>query len=382
MLTSVAFQNFKSLRAVEIPLAPLTLLVGGNGAGKTSVLGGIRAISHLRSRDWNIYASPLNGDWAGVSSWEALKSAGTSGSDALVMQLQLEHHGLLRLRLSDAEHRLSFKSPGDAVASEVEFQSGHWDPWDRVRQDPVLRDLDTTLSLRLDAARSSSAHVKRDGDGKIDMDGTGLAAVLGESLGRREGHVEHIEELVRSVVPSFRRLRVVSTETTVVRKVAVEIGSKRQFIDENVQVPASVIELQRPNGSWIPAELASEGTLLVLALATALVCSPPRLLLVDDIDKGLHPTAQRVLIEAIQQIQHQRPDLQIIATTHSPYLVDCVPAESVRLLALDSEGWTHAAKLTDHPKWQQSKEVFETGEFWSAVGEDWLVEQASPRATS
>lgn len=43
----------------------------------------------------------------------------------------------------------------------------------------------------------------------------------------------------------------------------------------------------------VPAPLASEGTLPVIGLLTALWMEPkPRLLLLDDIDKALHPRAQ------------------------------------------------------------------------------------------
>ena len=41
MLTSVNIQNFKSLRHVDICLEPLTIFVGANASGKTSVLEAI-----------------------------------------------------------------------------------------------------------------------------------------------------------------------------------------------------------------------------------------------------------------------------------------------------------------------------------------------------
>ena len=38
MLTRLRFQNFKSWRKVDLPLAPLTALFGANSSGKSSVL--------------------------------------------------------------------------------------------------------------------------------------------------------------------------------------------------------------------------------------------------------------------------------------------------------------------------------------------------------
>lgn len=41
MIRSVRFENFRCLREVELTLAPLTVLVGSSGSGKTSVLDGL-----------------------------------------------------------------------------------------------------------------------------------------------------------------------------------------------------------------------------------------------------------------------------------------------------------------------------------------------------
>src|SRR4051794_13535007 len=41
MLSSLSCRNFRSLEAVDVPLAPLTALVGPNGAGKSAILRAI-----------------------------------------------------------------------------------------------------------------------------------------------------------------------------------------------------------------------------------------------------------------------------------------------------------------------------------------------------
>ncbi len=64
MLRLVRFRNFKSLRDVSIDLARLTVFVGANGSGKSSVLAAIRyavraavggsdrVFGHERPTDW------------------------------------------------------------------------------------------------------------------------------------------------------------------------------------------------------------------------------------------------------------------------------------------------------------------------------------------
>ena len=83
-------------------------------------------------------------------------------------------------------------------------------------------------------------------------------------------------------------------------------------------------------GIGIPARAVSEGTLLVTALLTATVWNQGAdYLLIDDLDKGLHPKAQRELIGAIKQIQVAYPALQVALSTHSPYIVDELEADQV-----------------------------------------------------
>jgi len=47
MLTEFTLANFKSYSTSRLPLAPLTVLIGANAAGKSNVLEGLRFLSLL-----------------------------------------------------------------------------------------------------------------------------------------------------------------------------------------------------------------------------------------------------------------------------------------------------------------------------------------------
>ena len=69
------------------------------------------------------------------------------------------------------------------------------------------------------------------------------------------------------------------------------------------------------------------------------------------------------------------PDLQILATTHSPYLLDCMEPNEVRMTVLRDDGATVCAALASHPQFEKWKDEMAPGELWSLFGEKWLVEQ-------
>ena len=120
-----------------------------------------------------------------------------------------------------------------------------------------------------------------------------------------------------------------------------------------------------------------DGVKRVLSLLTAFYAKPyPLLVLLDNIDAGLHPITQRKLIEVFRSLQKDLPELQIIATTNSPYMLEAVKPEEVRVLALDAKGATHCAALTQHPHFEKWKDEFHAGEMWSFFGEQWVVDVA------
>ena len=132
--------------------------------------------------------------------------------------------------------------------------------------------------------------------------------------------------------------------------------------------------LDMRSGKELPASALSEGTLILLGLLTFLTeREPPRLLLIDDLDRSLHPRAQTQLIDLLRKTLDQHPDLQIVATSHSPYLIDELNDDEVWVLNLRDDGTAAAACLADHPDAERFRGVLRTGEFLSSVGEDWVI---------
>jgi hypothetical protein len=94
--------------------------------------------------------------------------------------------------------------------------------------------------------------------------------------------------------------------------------------------------------------------------------------LIDDLERGLHPKAVRDLMKALRDIQAITPGLQIVATSHSPYVLHELQPKEVRVVTLDPELGTLIAPLEAYPNFDQWRNEMTPGEFWSFVGEDWV----------
>jgi predicted ATPase len=75
----------------------------------------------------------------------------------------------------------------------------------------------------------------------------------------------------------------------------------------------------------IDAPLLSDGTLRVLAVAAALMSAPQNsLVIIEEIDNGVHPSRANSLVRQIQQVSTER-GLRVMVTTHNPALLDSLP---------------------------------------------------------
>lgn len=90
-----------------------------------------------------------------------------------------------------------------------------------------------------------------------------------------------------------------------------------------------LLRLFEKGGREVTARSISDGTLRFLGLFVALNVEAYPVVVIEEIDTGLHPTRLRALVELIQQVPRERP-VQIIATTHSPTLLQWLSAESLR----------------------------------------------------
>ncbi|MFN6219404.1 MAG: AAA family ATPase, partial [Aphanizomenon sp.] len=145
--------------------------------------------------------------------------------------------------------------------------------------------------------------------------------------------------------------------------------------EETQEMTGQEVILDMNTGERIPAHAISEGTMLTLGLLTVLMNpNQPNLVLLDDVEQGLHPQAQRELMTVFKEIIAENPNLQIIFSTHSPYILDALAPSQVHILNNSKSGFTMSKRLDEHPDVEWAKETLTTGEFWDAEGEDWVTE--------
>ena len=373
MLSSIELIDFKNHVDTRIRLQRLTLLVGPNGAGKTGVLQGI-ALGAAALRDSRAIAPGGSGaalarrgspgyrlSLAGDALPDGRNNAGpipwmldVSSTDAVSFQL-----GGQKAALGDREGRLFADPP---LGNEARMVVG------------------PARLIRLDAPRLAAPSFLGSVNAELAPDGSGLASTIAHLMTYERERFFTLEKQLIELVPSVLSIRVRrvemkrptrGTSTTQAGRLLALLDEKEDADQELVIGDELVLDTR--SGKELPASALSEGTLILLGLLTFLTeREPPRLLLIDDLDRSLHPRAQTQLIDLLRKTLDQHADLQIVATSHSPYLIDELNDDEVWVLNLRDDGTAAAACLADHPDAERFRGVLRTGEFLSAVGEDWV----------
>ena len=348
MLNSLHVRNFKAVAdSGPIKLTPLTVFVGHNGTGKSSLIEALELLQQYTLHGLDTALAP----WY---DFEHILWKGTERqSDGLLppfytqpLSIDLSGTGLslsnkkVRWRLEWELGQLaedSGKQPAKSVASRKEFfhllkrferqrlfgedvveKKAHEKKFTKVlvlmKADESLFTLDNAhgmnrwmfLSLNPSAIGQPYRRAPRRGFSPLDKTGSNLAEVLESFLQDDPAGFNAMIDAVRYIVPYA-----VDVQPETIRD-AVESRSIFKLTES----------FNGKSTAQLPGWVLSGGTLRLLAILAALRHpNGPEVLFVDELENGLDPRAIGFVVEEIREAV-ENSGKQVIATTHSPYLLD------------------------------------------------------------
>jgi predicted ATPase len=340
MISKVSIHNFKSLRDVQVDLERFTVLVGPNASGKSSILQALDLLCR-KFLNPNFNIEPENLSRGSTSGFEL--AAESEGQAFRYCQKPLAPSALPATQGS---------WDGDGLGVATSLDASDWAPKPGALK---VQPLPRSILLRLETSRLIQANPGSPDPAVMSSEGVGLHSALANMALHDPDSWRKLQDNLQQIIRTIRRLRFTKVSNT-------------------QQVAALLFDTVGADS--LPASQVSEGTLLVLGMLTVLhtVGRPNLILLLDDLDRGLHPKAQKELIALLRGLLDTNPDLQIVATTHSPYMLDCMEVDEVRMTFLKDDGSTLCAPLTNHPNFSKWKDEMTPGEMWSLFGEKWIAE--------
>lgn len=393
MLTRLHVRGYKALQDLSATFAPLTVVAGPNGCGKSSMLEAITMV-----RDFVTHQETARD----AHPFEELRSRreGASAAIAAELRIRLGEHDQDKIRAaldklpaaSGSRLPPTHRYDGDTetrtgvhgLRAWLEYGPGELSvaakivpafPGNEVQQEIVDSCLGQIRMLELDVSVLGRPSYLPETIPRMSSDGSGLATVLSWLQGEQYEKFEEIQEQLRKFVPEVERIRtrrapvnfIESRPVTVGRDEAgQDIRETRPYLQE---VIGSQIVFDFDYAKGIPAHHVSDGTLRLLGLLTVVLTDDVSVLLLDDVDQGLHPRAQEQLSEYLRSVALS--GIQVIATTHSSDMLRHLDYEEIRTMGMTSKG-ARMGRLADHPQFAAKRNEMHPGEFWMSFGEDWL----------
>jgi len=317
MIESIHFKNFKALRDSKLDLGRFTLLVGPNGSGKSTAMQVLVA-----ARD------------PGSFPYERIVTAGVPGTERTFIRIHWGH---------DGESETSWGSQGCKM--RVRQGPEHWKNGKSFLQDKARR-----LRIYSLQAQSILAAVALQPNMQLGQDGSGLAGVLDRMRDQHPERFRALNEELGRWIPEFDQV-LFETPDTGKRAIALRM---------------------RMGGHSIAADDLSQGTLFALAILTlAHLPDPAPIICLEEPDHGMHPRLLRDVRDAIYRLAYpenfgeKRDPVQVIATTHSPYMLDLFrdhPEEIV--IAQKTEDNVVFERLSDRTDLDEILHDTHLGEAW------------------
>lgn len=361
--TRVALKNFKGHANTQVPLSRFTLLVGANGSGKTSVLEAAELLCQMPFAE--------------------SEAAFLSSIDPELLLKSYPEGSLLLKDSSDLSVSLEFGA--ESLGLRVSRSGQHTATFFVGTNRHLIGDLDAAhlpesikaargvALLRLDPRTIAAPSQSTVEFPVVGSDGSGLATALKEIKANKEARFDQFRNAVRAVVPAVEDFRFARRKRTASRARSIRVEDQLIEVPESYDVIEDELLVRFTDTGFVRARAASEGTLITIALLGLLYANeqPPRLILIDDLDRGLHIEAQAELVKALRKVLELHPETQIIATGHSPYLADHFDPSEVVVLRRPAPGAAiEATRLSEHP--DKVLREFKTGEALVATGKDWF----------
>ncbi|WP_273698072.1 AAA family ATPase [Selenomonas noxia] len=349
MLKSIYLYNFKSFAEAELPLEQLTLMIGSNASGKSNALEALWILSQLATgRELSVI---LDG--------ERRSDGRVRGGSAACPRVPFQSFELgctYQATEYDIEYRITIRVDDHIVVERESLKR-------------ITKDKNTTLFETLDERSTENILVHYLSDkydeywlrsvcernasvlsqlhGQMLKDGAALKRSASDILLLREAfdniflfqpEAWRMRDYVRI---SERELRFYGENLSAVlydlcekKHCGKDILNVIEELPDNgiegidfIKTDAGDVMLalkELSGGGRMDARQLSDGTLRCLAILAAVYSEPEgSMIVVEELDNGIHPSRIAKLLYAVQQIAAER-HLMLVITTHNPAVMDAV----------------------------------------------------------
>jgi predicted ATPase len=318
-LEKLTIKNFKSIREQTLALGRLNVFIGGNGAGKSNLIGAFRFLREIVNQNLAGYTGIKGGadsllyfgrKMSPEMSFFLEFSEGNT-ANAYLVKLQGTNDDSLTISEETAfyHERKKFPQPYDKAVSSFSKES-KLKTTDHICTRQVMQDLESYRVYHFHDTSDTAAvkgTVNLEDNRVLKPQAENLAAFLYWMQQKQPDHFANIQDTVRQIAPFFEEFRLAPSK---LNEGKIRLEWKEKGSD-----------------AYFNAASLSDGTLRFLCLATLLLQPQlPAVVLLDEPELGLHPAAVTLLADLLSSAATRT---QVIVATQSVTLVNQFEPESV-----------------------------------------------------
>ncbi|MCP4440442.1 MAG: AAA family ATPase [Aureispira sp.] len=287
-LSKVTLENFRIFEHEEsFDLAPITLLIGPNNSGKSSVLKAIRLFKQAAA----------NNSLYGISNFNKIGL----GSNFEDVQNEYSNNKFINLSFSFANYSFDFREISPMGARQT------------------IKEGEELIIARSVITKKESIQIVDLEDKEIifDLGVHYLAPVRGNVA--RELHTFEIQDPFTRILETFTKAHLSPENIDYLKKWFLDFGIADSIDIHAVGKYASAIELTKHGKTFNLAQMGS-GTAQLLPMLMQTAIGKGDLILLEEPDNNLHPNYQALLADVFADAYHQF-NTHFIVETHSEYLL-------------------------------------------------------------
>ena len=363
-LNNIELKGYKSVNGngQTIPINDdITVLIGANGVGKSNIVSFFQLLNYAMSGSLQNYIGE-NG-FA-----DAFLYYGSKNTDCIKAKLRFsdeESENEYAFRLAFAagdsliytEETISFKKKGRGKPFKLTLDAGKKESQLYEAKDSRYRETVQVFINLLKNCRyfqfhdtTKEAKIRKNGyvgDNKFLRSNAGNLAAFLYGIKFQEGGEPYYQRIIRYI-----------------QQVMPQFGD---FIMEPSIMDNNYISLdwrEKNNDHVFGVNQISDGTLRFMALTTLLLQPPktlPSLIVIDEPELGLHPTAISILAGMIKKAAE---NTQVVIATQSPRLLDEFSADKVVVVERDAKQRTSVFKHLSREQLKVWEDEYTTSELW------------------
>ena len=384
MITRVQVKNFRSLVDVDVELGPLTVLVGRNGAGKSTFLDVLRFVRDALRLGLDTAISQRGGIGA-IRRWSAqgkpydiqirvnVSTPNIWGEYSFIIGSERQEDYKVKREVCSASVSQITGDDGKPLPETFEVQGGEWKTppsgFFAYMNGVNGRPLPTvSVSQLVLPTMATVSPVMSQLQGLLLR--TSFFAIFPNLLREPQkptsekallDNAENLAVALQRLKNSLRFRELVSVldrvtdgiENVRVRQVGGYLVTELKHNAKNGHSP------------WFELAQASDGTIRVLGLLAALYQDVPRTLLaIEEPELAIHPGALALLSDVVQEAATRN---QVITTTQSPDLISRFKAEQLRIVER-IDGQTYIGPIDEVQRETINDQLFSAGDLLRIEG--------------